>query len=326
MTAIEFNPQHLALTAAAIAGDTGTLYRVSSDLLEEGVGFDELLFDHLLRVEQDVGARWQQGDYLVAEEHTVSAAVETVISIFAGMLDQPSTGPRVVIAGVEGDQHSLPGRALAAFLLYSGYRTVFLGPNVLAEDFEEYLAEEQPDVVVLSCEMVTQLGGALDSVTASHRAGVPTIVGGRAFASDPERAKKIGAVAFSESFDGVVPAIESVVNTEPTLELAEPPPLFDQLRFAYPQLVAEIATRAVDMVEGIEQREALEDADLVVGSIGASVLVEDDSVLQETLEWRQVRAEATGVNVDHLSDVVDDVLTAELPAAADLFRRARSGG
>ena len=83
MAAHTFQEIELALTAAALNGDSAGLYRLANQLMDEGVAFDSLLFDYLIPAEREVGSRWQQGDYLVAEEHTATATVETVISLLA---------------------------------------------------------------------------------------------------------------------------------------------------------------------------------------------------------------------------------------------------
>ena len=158
MKSSRLSEAQLGIAAAALSGDSGLLYRLAADLLDDGTPFDVVLFDMLLGSEAGIGSRWQAGDYLVSEEHAATAALETVISLFAGSFDQPDDGPSVVVAVSEGDNHSLPARAVAAYLLSMGYRTVFLGANVLASDLGEFLVSEPPDAVVLSCKMSTHLG------------------------------------------------------------------------------------------------------------------------------------------------------------------------
>ncbi len=108
----------LGITAAALSGDSGGLYNIVARLMDEGVPLGSLLFDVLLPTERDVGSRWQSGDYLVSEEHTATATLETVVALLAGSLDQPEDGLHVVIASAEGDAHSLAGRAVVAYLLF----------------------------------------------------------------------------------------------------------------------------------------------------------------------------------------------------------------
>ena len=157
----DMSSARLAVTAAALAGDSGGLYNLVSKVLGDGVPFDRVLFDLLIPAEKDLGTRWQQGDYLVAEEHAATATIETVISLLAGSFDQPDDAATIVIATAQGDDHSLPARAISAHLLFLGYRTIFLGANVLASDLVEFLDGEEVSALILGCAMTSQLPGAV---------------------------------------------------------------------------------------------------------------------------------------------------------------------
>ena len=218
----------LGITSAAISADAGALYRIASSLMDEGVAFDSLLFDYLLPAERAVGHRWEQGDYLISEEHAATAAIETVISLLVGMFDQPEEAPHVVIAAAQGDDHSLPGRAVSAHLLFTGYRITFLGANVLATDLAEFLEAEGPDVLVLSCTMSSHLVGAHSSITAAKEAGVPVVVGGRAFGDDDARARRLGADAWSATLSGVLAEVERLIEQGSVGGNAGPAPAGDR--------------------------------------------------------------------------------------------------
>jgi methylmalonyl-CoA mutase cobalamin-binding subunit len=105
----------------------------------------------------------------------------------------PQDGRHVVVACAEGDDHSLPARMVAAYLTYVGWRVIFLGATLPADDLGAYLADEQPAVLLLSCSSTANLVGARACVRVSHDAGVPVVVGGRAFGAGPGRAQAIGA-------------------------------------------------------------------------------------------------------------------------------------
>jgi len=53
----EYPEIELALMSSATSGDVGGLYRLTSRLMEEGVPFDDLLFDYLMAAERSVGMR-----------------------------------------------------------------------------------------------------------------------------------------------------------------------------------------------------------------------------------------------------------------------------
>ena len=112
--------------------------------MDEGVPFDAVLFDYLGPVQREVGSRWQQADYRIAEEHAASTTTETVIALLAGSFDMDEAAPHVVVACAQGDTHSLPARMVSAYLTYLGWRVTFLGATLPAADLGAFLADEQP--------------------------------------------------------------------------------------------------------------------------------------------------------------------------------------
>lgn len=314
----------LAITAAALSGDSGGLYHVVSDLLGEGVSFETVLFDLLIPTEREVGHRWQTGDYLVSEEHAATAAIETVISVLAGAFDRPEDGRRVVVATAEGDNHSLPGRAVNAHLLSLGYRTTFLGASVLSSDLRDYLIVEQPDAVVLSCAMTTDLLGARHGIRESHDAGVPVLVGGGAFGPEGDWAKALGA-------DAWVPEPRQVPET---LETWQPDPSRTEAeaRNPSPDLLDLVSRRAA--IIGRAQEEfgpaggqgnprLAETLSLLLGAVEASLLVGEATVTAEHLKWQRATLSAHGWDVsDRLVDSMLQALAGESSSAAAILSRA----
>lgn len=315
----------LAITAAALSGDSGSLYHIVSGLLGEGVSFESVLFDLLIPTEREVGHRWQTGDYLVSEEHAATAAIETVISVLAGAFDRPEDGRRVVVATAEGDNHSLPGRAVNAHLLSLGYRTTFLGASVLSSDLREYLLAEQPDAVVLSCAMTTYLLGARHGIRESHDAGVPVLVGGGAFGPEGAWAEALGA-------DAWVPSPRQVPET---LETWQPDPSRAEAgaRNASPDLLDLVSRRAAiigraqdefeDRVEGQRDPRLAETLSLLLGAVEASLLVGEATVTAGQLRWQRATLSAHGWDVSEgLVDSMVLALTEVSPSAAAILSRA----
>ena len=309
----------LAATAAAINGDSGTLYHIASDLMGEGVPFDVILFDLLVGVEKDVGARWQRGDYLVPEEHAATATVETVVSILAGIFDQPSEGIRVVVATAEGDQHSLPARMIAAYLLFLGFRTSFLGANVLAADMAEYLEADTPDVLVLSCAMSNHLVGARKVILAAHEAGVPVLVGGRAFGESGEWASLVGADAWTGDPRQVPEILESWDPDPADAEVGavEIPADLVELR----QRRSSVLAAAEDAIDGEPSDRLWAELALLLGAVEASLLVEDDGLITDMLEWQERTLRAHGYEAD-LAGALETALEDVLPRGAAALSRA----
>lgn len=286
----------LAITASALSGDAGAVYRIVGDLLDEGVPFEKVLFELLMPSEGQVGARWQQGDYLVAEEHVITAVIETVVSLLAGSLSRPEGGLEVVVATAEGDHHSLPARAVAAHLLYLGHPTTFLGANAPAQDLAEYLEIERPAALVLSSAMVQNIFGVRAAIRGSHLLGVPVIVGGAGFGPAGRWARTVGADAWVASPREVAHTLE-VWSPDPEAAESSAVDPSPELRAFYDRRPS-IASRAMDRLWSNENTtpdsRLQSEMELLVGAVLASALVDSLEPLAETLGWQAVTLAAQG--------------------------------
>ncbi len=287
----------LAVTSTATAGDTGTLYYIVSGLLDEGIPLETVLFDLLIPTAAHIGQRWQQGDYLISQEHAATAALETVVSLLAGSFDQPDDGLHIVAATVDGDAHSLPARAAAAHLLFLGYRTTFLGASVPAPDLKEYLAEERPAVVLLSAAMAMHLPAARAAIRASHEVGVPVIVGGRAFGEVGRWASTLGADAWVASPRDVAAVFESW-NPDPILAESQahgPSGDLEALSRSRPMVLAGSYSDVVQAVSNGDGGLLLSQLKVLLGAVEGAMLVEDPDPLVDTLRWQRDTLAAHGL-------------------------------
>jgi MerR family transcriptional regulator, light-induced transcriptional regulator len=314
----------LAVTAAAVTGDAGALYHLISGLLGDGVPLDTILFDLLLPAERGVGARWQQGDYLISEEHAATATVETVVALLAGAFDRPAAGNYIVIATAEGDTHSLAARAVAAHLLFLGYRTVFLGADVPASDLGEYLQAEQPEALVLSCAMANHLLGARASIKAAHRAGVPVLVGGRGFGESGVWAGPLGADAWAETPRDVAGILGSWSPDPHAAESNARNPSRDLLVLSgkRPEIVG-AALSTLSVARGDSDPRLRGELEFLLDAVAASALVDDNRLLAEVLRWQRPMWQAHGFPApDAIVAALGDSLSSSPPNMVRMFNAA----
>lgn len=314
----------LAASAAAVAGDAGTLYHLVSRLMDEGLPFDSVLFDVLVPTQRDVGTRWQAGEYLVSEEHAATATVETVVSLLGGAFDQPADGRYVVVAASQGDHHSLPARLVSAYLLFLDYRATFLGANVLAADLFEYLEVEPPEALVVSCAMTGHLLGARATIRAGHAAGVPVIVGGRGLGTTGAWAAMVGADAWAGEprdvpgiLDSWSPDIEAseAGALDPTPELSELVGLRSAVLAAAQDVLRE---RSISVDARIR-----DELSILQGSVEASLLIVDDTPTVEALAWQRSTLAAHRVDQgDAIASALKTALSTISPSAAVVLDRS----
>lgn len=326
MAAPSFPEVELALTSTALAGDAGGLYRIASDLMDNGVPFDSLLFDYLIPTEKAVGKRWEQGDYLVAEEHAVTAAIETVLSLLTGMFDQPEGAPLIVVTTAEGDDHSLPARAAAAHLLYLGYRTSFLGANVPGDDLRDFLQIEPPTAVVLSAAMTTHLLGARTVIEAAHHAGVPVVVGGKAFGDGGRWAEAAGADAWVGSLREIADAVDRLVGHD-DIALNQPSALpsgLTDLLAVRAALLAEAEDELAGTSDGPIPARLKDELGLLLSAVESALLTGDDQIVTDMLEWQDSALGAHGFDGSVLAEALQIALDASSTVGGPLLSGARA--
>ncbi len=309
----------LGIQAALLAGDPGLAYGLISELMADGVSFDQVLFEVLAPLQRDVGTRWLRADYRIAEEHASSAAVETVVALLAGSFDMPEDGLHVVVACAEGDDHSLPARMVAAYLTYLGWRVTFLGATLPAHDLTAYLTDERPAALLLSCTSTANLIGARAGVRGAHEAGIPVVAGGRAFGNDASRARAIGAdewIGDPKMLDLIdepawdIAAAESQARPEDeAIALAESAPALVEAAIASAPLEVSVTSARDDLL-------------LLGQTLAAGVLVDDGTLLEELLEWHRLR-NRTQNDVMPTDELVAR-LTAQLPVEASKARELLS--
>ncbi|MBN2170637.1 MAG: cobalamin-dependent protein [Candidatus Krumholzibacteriota bacterium] len=81
-----------------------------------------------------VGEDWYGGRLRVAHEHLLSAVLRGVLEPMHRDASLPETAPRVVVTTPAGELHELGALMAAAAAVERGWRVVYLGPNLPAEE------------------------------------------------------------------------------------------------------------------------------------------------------------------------------------------------
>jgi len=97
-----------------------------------------------------IGTSWQDGDLRIAHEHMATAVVtHHVGSILANFRFQ-SVAPIVVVATPIGQMHEAGALAVAVMAAVSGWRPIYLGPNLPAEEIAGVAIKSNARAVALS--------------------------------------------------------------------------------------------------------------------------------------------------------------------------------
>lgn len=312
--------------------------RLVADLVRGGMPLDLVVSGVLAPAQVEVGRRWEQGRWSVAQEHTATGITE--IALQTAVLSAPATlageeRSSLVLACADGEWHALSARMAAEVLRAAGVDVTYVGASLPAEALGEFLAARQPTALGLSCSTAMTLVGARDTIVEAHGAGYPVLVAGSAFGGDPRRAEAIGAdgwvadpsdaVALLDAWAGERPALRAPLDpgTDEWRELSTAPTGW--VREVTGRLAARrprLQTQSSALLARLEKEAAY----LLRCTAGVE-LTGDPRMLEEYTVWLRGVLSARKVPVDLLDDLyagAAETLTDRAPAAAELIEQARA--
>lgn len=196
-----WNEMRERLTEGLLAGD----WRQGQAMLDGISEPEERLefFDQALRgAMYEVGRRWEEGAITVAREHLATTSVARLLSALPTQnVPEETRKGKAVVAATANEYHEMGAWLVADALEQDGWTVRFLGANTPIQELVDLVAEEQPDLLALSASMPFNLG-YLEQTIRGVRAlpggrGPRILVGGLAFAGEPELYRRLGADAFA---------------------------------------------------------------------------------------------------------------------------------
>lgn len=178
----------------------------------ERISVRSAYLDILVPVQQELGRMWHLAEINIAEEHFATAATLMVMSQLLPLAKRrPRDGRVVLVAAVEGNTHDLGVRLLADFFDIAGWRAIYLGASVPADELVIAATDFRADLIALSAALVAQLP-TLESTIRTLRESLgprcPRIlIGGCAFCGEAKSAwHGLGADAFAANIDDALSA------------------------------------------------------------------------------------------------------------------------
>jgi methylmalonyl-CoA mutase cobalamin-binding domain/chain len=185
--------------------------------LADGLGPEQILYDALIPSLEEVGARFERGDYFVPEMLIAARAMQGALDILRPLLAE--TGARTVgtflMGTVKGDVHDIGKNLCNIMLEGAGFTVIDLGVNVPPEKFIEQIGEHQPDVVGFSAFLTTTMPMFKANINALEKAGIRddviVMVGGAPVTQ--EYADAVGADGYSADASSAVKKAKALIET-----------------------------------------------------------------------------------------------------------------
>ena len=295
-------------------------------------GADACVTDLLAAAQQEVGRRWEFGEWTVAQEHAATAIVDAAVAHLHLALDErsPGTGPHLALVCAEGEWHATPARMAAVRLLDRGWRVTFLGASTPADQLRRTLMQTRPDVLGVSCTLPVHLPGARRTVEVGHCCGLPVVVAGTALGPDARRARAIGADAGGGGLDELEPRMRRWLDRGAPDQHVAHAAHADEVA-----VLRQLRPVVVDRVLGTFQAppaspdpdrwlaRTREDLVWILRFAEVSLELDDGALFREFLSWLQGVLVVRGVPVVALAAGLDrlaDALPDDLRATRDRLR------
>src|SRR5947209_9570592 len=184
--------------------------------LADGLGPEALLYDALIPSLEEVGARFERGDYFVPEMLIAARAMQGALDILRPLLAETGiqqVGP-FLKGTVKGDVHDIGKNLCNIMLEGAGFTVIDLGVNVPPERFIAEIETHQPDIVGFSAFLTTTMPMFKANINALEKAGmrdqVIVMVGGAPVTQ--EYADAVGADAYSPDASSAVKKAKELIE------------------------------------------------------------------------------------------------------------------
>lgn len=182
--------------------------------LSQGLPASEILNQGLIRAMDEVGRRFEEGEFYVPEMLIAARAMQAGLKILKPHLVEtgiPAAG-RVAIGTVKGDLHDIGKNLVAMMLEGAGFEVDDLGVDVSVEKFIE-AARSGVQVIGMSALLTTTMVNMQSTIAAMREAGVreqvKIIIGGAPVTED--YARQIGADAFAADASSAARSVRQLV-------------------------------------------------------------------------------------------------------------------
>ena len=142
--------------------------------LDQNMDPVKLLYDALLPALQEVGRRFEIGDFFVPEMLMSARAMQGALNLLRPLLaakGEKSLG-KVVMGTVKGDVHDIGKNLCNIMLEGAGFEVIDLGVNTSPEKFVEAVQKHQPDIVGMSAFLTTTMPMIKVNIEALKKAGL----------------------------------------------------------------------------------------------------------------------------------------------------------
>ena len=191
-----------------LVGNGPAVLELTNAGLGMGMGPETLLYEALIPALEEVGARFERGDFFVPEMLIAGKAMAGALVILRPLLAETGaeTIGKIVMGTVKGDVHDIGKNLVNIMFEGAGFEVIDLGVQVAPEKFIDAIKAHQPDIVGFSAFLTTTMPMFKANINALQKAGlrdqVIVMVGGAPVTQ--EYADVVGADGYASDASAAV--------------------------------------------------------------------------------------------------------------------------
>jgi 5-methyltetrahydrofolate--homocysteine methyltransferase len=157
-----------------MVGNKPAVLELTQSGIDSGLPPERMLFEALIPSLEEVGARFERGDWFVPEMLIAGKAMAGALDLLRPLL--ALTGVESVgtflMGTVKGDVHDIGKNLVNIMLEGAGFTVIDLGVHVPPEKFVAAIEEHQPDIVGMSAFLTTTMPMFKANINAIEKAGL----------------------------------------------------------------------------------------------------------------------------------------------------------
>ena len=199
-----------------LVGNGPEVLALTNQALDLGMAPGTLLFDALIPSLEEVGARFERGDFFVPEMLIAGKAMAGAMERLRPLLADTGveTIGKFLMGTVKGDVHDIGKNLVNIMLEGAGFEVIDLGVQVKPEKFVQAVQEHQPDIVGFSAFLTTTMPMFKANLNALTKAGlrdqVLVMVGGAPVTQ--EYADAVGADGYAADASATVKRAKAMLK------------------------------------------------------------------------------------------------------------------
>ena len=199
-----------------LIGNAPVVKELTIEGLAQDMGPEALLYDALIPSLEEVGARFERGDFFVPEMLIAARAMQGALDILRPLLAETGAKPigTFVMGTVKGDVHDIGKNLVNIMLEGAGFTVHDLGVNVPPEKFVQQVQEHEPDIVGFSAFLTTTMPMFKANINALEKSGlrdkVIVMVGGAPVTQ--EYADAVGAAGYAADASTAVRLAKALIE------------------------------------------------------------------------------------------------------------------